>query len=69
MLFIFLFLVWITKIRAYPVDAIDLEQMFENARLSFIPGGLVFAVFSIFLTITIAFAIYIPRHSEVDDLP
>lgn len=68
-MFPLLFLVWLVKIQSYPQVAVNMNQMFVNARVWFIPGEYVFFGFVTFVIFTLAIAFYIPNASHNDDLP
>lgn len=68
-MFPLLFLVWLVKIQSYPKLAINIQQMFDNARVWFIPGEYVFSGFITAILATLTIAFYIPNASHNDDLP
>lgn len=64
-----LFLAWLSKLRTTPLPALTLDQIFENARVGFVPGMVIFYAFLFSVFATIAIALYVPQASHHDDLP
>jgi len=68
-LFLFLYGAWVAKLTQVTQPAEDVLQIISQAQAGLVPGSIVVSTLTALLVSGIIIAFYIPRVSEIDDLP
>jgi uncharacterized membrane protein len=68
-LFTFIFCVWIAKLASIRGQILSFGQIIERAQVMVVPGEFVFGVMLFSLLFLLFIAFYLPKTSDVDDLP
>ncbi len=69
-LFFSIYILWLLKVRGFPVVIGEWGRFFENARVLFLPGEVVFAIFTSFIVYACVLAYVVPKESNGgNDLP